>query len=104
MAHVQQQPDCRAGAPQRLSVAIAGFLPMIAVMWMFPVVPSNIDHLGDSATAGRKVPWIVTALGLALAHRTLFAGALIARFGRRALVAWSTLLYAVAGTVPTSAP
>lgn len=100
MASLQHERSPRAGAPQGLTVVVAGFLPMIAVVSMFPAVPSIIDHFRDDPTASWKVPWMVTAPGLAIAVIAPFAGALIDRFGRRALVIWSTLLYAMAGTAP----
>lgn len=100
MASLQHERSPRAGVPQGLTVVVAGFLPMIAVVSMFPAVPSIIDHFYDDPTASWKVPWMVTAPGLAIAVIAPFAGALIDRFGRRALVVWSTLLYAMAGTAP----
>lgn len=100
MRGMQHVGDRRAGASQGLTVTIAGFLPMIAVVSMFPAVPSIIDHFQGDPTAGWKVPWMVTAPGLAIALIAPFAGALIDRFGRRGLVVWSTLLYAIAGTAP----
>lgn len=100
MRGMQHVGDRRAGASQGLTITIAGFLPMIAVVSMFPAVPSIIDHFQSDPTASWKVPWMVTAPGLAIAVIAPFAGALIDRFGRRALVVWSTLLYAIAGTAP----
>lgn len=100
MTGLQNGKRARAGVAQGLTVVIAGFLPMIAIVSMFPAVPSIIDHFHDDPTAGWKVPWMVTAPGLAIAVISPFAGALIDRFGRRAFVVWSTLLYAIAGTAP----
>lgn len=100
MTSLQHAQGRRVGAPQGLTVVIAGFLPMIAVVSMFPAVPSIIDHFHADPTAAWKVPWLVTAPGLAIALIGPFAGALIDRFGRRAFVVWSTLFYAIAGTAP----
>lgn len=100
MSRLQHSRDRRAGVSQGLTVTIAGFLPMIAVVSMFPAVPSIIDHFQGDPTASWKVPWMVTAPGLAIAVIAPFAGALIDRFGRRAMVVWSTLFYAIAGTAP----
>lgn len=100
MSRLQHLGDRRAGVSQGLTVTIAGFLPMIAVVSMFPAVPSIIDHFQGDPTASWKVPWMVTAPGLAIAVIAPFAGALIDRFGRRAMVVWSTLFYAIAGTAP----
>ena len=90
----------RAGVPQGLTVVIAAFLPLLAIVSLFPAVPSIIDHFHSDPTASWKVPWMVTAPGLAIALIAPFAGVIVDRFGRRRFVVWSTFFYGIAGTVP----
>ncbi|MEO6248135.1 MAG: MFS transporter [Sphingomicrobium sp.] len=90
----------RAGIAQGLTVVIAGFLPIMAIVSLFPAVPSIIDHFKDDPSASWKVPWMVTAPGLAIALIAPFAGYLVDKFGRRHLVVWSTFFYAILGCAP----
>jgi len=90
----------RAGVPQGLTVVIAGFLPILAIVSMFPAVPSIIDHFHDDPTASWKVPWMVTAPGLAIAIIAPFVGIAVDRFGRRQLLVWATFFYAIVGLAP----
>jgi MFS family permease len=90
----------RAGVPQGLTVVLAGFLPILAIVSMFPAVPSIIDHFHADPTASWKVPWMVTAPGLAIAVLAPFVGILVDRFGRRKLLVWSTFFYSIIGLAP----
>lgn len=90
----------RAGVPQGLTVVLAGFLPILAIVSMFPAVPSIIAHFHDDPTASWKVPWMVTAPGLAIAVLAPFVGILVDRLGRRTLLVWSTFFYALLGLAP----
>lgn len=90
----------RAGVPQGLTLVIAAFLPLLAIVSLFPAVPSIIDHFHDDPTASWKVPWMVTAPGLAIALIAPFAGLIVDRFGRRRFVVWSTFFYGVLGSAP----
>ena len=98
---MRQYPNQRrAGVPQGLTVVIASFLPIMAIVAMFPAVPSIIDHFHADSAASWKVPWMVTAPGLAIAIIAPFAGILVDRFGRRRLLLWSTFFYGAVGTAP----
>lgn len=90
----------RAGVSQGLTVVIAAFLPLIAIVSLFPAVPSIIDHFHADPSASWKVPWMVTAPGLAIALIAPFAGAIVDRFGRRRFVVWSTFFYGIVGSAP----
>lgn len=92
--------DRRAGVPQGLTVVIASFLPIMAIVALFPAVPSIIDHFHADPGASWKVPWMVTAPGLAIALIAPFAGILCDKFGRRPLILWSTFFYGVLGSAP----
>lgn len=88
------------GLGQGLTVIIAGFLPILAIVSLFPAVPSIIDHFAAEPTAAWKVPAMVSAPGLTIAIFALFAGILVDRSGRRKLLLAATLLFGVFGTAP----
>ena len=90
----------RPGAGQGVTVIIAGFLPILAIVSMFPAVPSIIDHFANDPSASWKVPAMVSAPGLTIAIVALFAGVLVDRFGRRKLLLVSTFFYALFGALP----
>jgi len=89
------------GLAQGLTVIIAGFLPILAIVSMFPAIPAIIGHFAPSdPTAGTKVPSMVTAPGLTIALVAMFAGVLVDRFGRRTLLLISTFFYGIIGAAP----
>lgn len=86
--------------PQGLTIVVAGFLPIIAIVAMGPAVPALIEHFANDPNARRDVPAMIGAPGLAMALLAPFAGMLADRIGRRKLLLLSTLLYGVFGTAP----
>lgn len=90
----------KAGLAQAIILVISGFLPILAIVSLTPAVPTILDHFRDVANASLLVPVLVSAPGLAIAILAPFAGMLVDRFGRRPLLVWSTLLYAIAGSLP----
>jgi len=86
--------------PQGITIVTAAFLPIFAIVSMFPAVPSIIQHFADNPDARWKVPMMVSAPGLTIALIAPFAGYFVDRFGRRPLLLGATLLYAVFGTAP----
>ncbi|RYD45926.1 MAG: MFS transporter, partial [Sphingomonadales bacterium] len=88
------------GPAQGFTVIIAGFLPIMAIVSMFPAVPAMIAHFGADPNASWKVPAMVSAPGLTIAITALFVGLLVDRFGRRRLLLGSTLLYGLFGVAP----
>ena len=86
--------------PQGLIIVFAGFLPIFAIVSMFPAIPAIIDHFAADPDARWKVPMMVSAPGLTIALVAPFAGFFVDRFGRRPLVIGATLLYGVVGTAP----
>lgn len=98
----QQQSDSRTpGIPQGLVVILAGFLPILAIVSMFPAVGAIIGHFAPSdPNAATKVPAMVTAPGLAVAVVALFAGVLVDKYGRRRLLLVSTFAYGFIGVIP----
>ncbi|WP_420381132.1 MFS transporter [Novosphingobium sp.] len=90
----------KAGAAQGITVVTVGFLPIVAIVAMFPAVPAIIQHFSRDPSAMTKVPAMVSAPGLTIAVLALFAGLFVDRYGRRRLLLGSTLLYGVVGSIP----
>lgn len=89
-----------AGVAQGLTVVTAMFLPVLAIVAMFPAVPVMIKHFAEDPDARWKVPSMVTAPGLGVAAVAIFMGILVDRFGRRKLLLVSTFSYGCFGTLP----
>lgn len=86
--------------PQGATIVVAGFLPIFAIVSMFPAIPAIIDHFAGDPDARWKVPMMVSAPGLTIALIAPFAGFFVDRFGRRPLLIGATLLYGIVGTAP----
>ena len=98
----QPQPAGRtAGIPQGLVVILTAFLPILAIVSMFPAVGAMIGHfMPTDPAAATKVPSMVTAPGLAISVIALFAGVLVDKYGRRKLLLASTFTYGFVGAIP----
>ena len=86
--------------PQGITIVTAAFLPIFAIVSMFPAVPAIVDHFAADPGAKWKVPMMVSAPGLTIALVAPFAGYFVDRFGRRPLLLGATLLYGVFGCAP----
>lgn len=86
--------------PQGVTIVIAAFLPIIAIVAMGPAVPTMIGHFAQDPEARRDVPAMIGAPGLAMAILAPFAGMLVDRFGRRRLLLLCTAMYGVFGSAP----
>lgn len=86
--------------PQGMTLVIAAFLPIIAIVAMGPAVPAMIEHFANDPDARKDVPAMIGAPGLAMALLAPFAGLLVDRFGRRPLLLLSTGLYGFFGAAP----
>ena len=86
--------------PQGTIIVMSGFLPIFAIVSMFPALPSIIQHFADNPNARELVPLMVSAPGLAIAIMSPFAGILLDKFGRIPLLVWSTFFYGIFGTIP----
>ncbi len=86
--------------PQGITIVVAAFLPIIAIVAMGPAVPTMIEHFANDPEARAKVPAMIGAPGLAMAILAPFAGMLVDRFGRRPILLFSTLFYAIFGAAP----
>lgn len=89
-----------AGAPQGLTLAIAGFLPVLTILSLAPAIPSLLQHFAATPHSTVLLPLMVTAPGLMVALLAPFAGAAVDRFGRRKLILIATFVYAIAGMSP----
>ena len=89
-----------AGAAQGMTLAVAGFLPVLSILSLAPAVPSILKHFAGVPHAETLVPLMVTAPGLMVALLAPFAGALVDRYGRRRLILLATFLYGFAGIAP----
>jgi MFS family permease len=86
--------------PQGAVLVVAGFLPIFAIVSMFPALPSIIRHFASNPNARELVPLMVSAPGLAIAILAPFAGILLDKFGRIPLLVWSTFFYGIFGVMP----
>jgi MFS family permease len=86
--------------PQGVTLVAAAFLPIFAIVSMFPIVASMIQHFATDPDAASKVPLMVTAPGLTIAILAPFAGYFVDKFGRRRLLLGCTLFYGLFGTAP----
>jgi MFS family permease len=86
--------------PQGFTMVVAAFLPIFAIIAMFPVVASIIGHFRDQPNAAILVPAMVTAPGYSIALLAPFAGAFVDRFGRRQLLLVCTFCYGLVGAAP----
>lgn len=86
--------------PQGVVVVVSAFLPIFAIVSMFPALPSLMQHFANEPNARTLVPWMVTAPGLAIALLAPFAGWLVDRFGRVKLLKWATFHYGIFGIAP----
>ena len=86
--------------PQGFTMIVAAFLPVFAIIAMFPVVAAIIAHFKDDPAAPLKVPAMVTAPGYAIAVLAPFAGLFVDKFGRRRLLLICTLFYGLVGSAP----
>lgn len=91
----------QAGIPQGLTIIVTGFLPILAIVSMFPAVGAMIGHFAPTEpSAATVVPSMVTAPGLAIAIIALFAGVLVDKYGRRKLLLAATFSYGLIGVIP----
>lgn len=86
--------------PQGVTLVAAAFLPIFAIVSMFPIVASMIRHFAADPAAASKVPLMVTAPGLTVAVLAPFAGFFVDKFGRRRLLLGCTFFYGLFGTAP----
>ena len=90
----------RAGAAQGITLAVAAFFPIMAIISLAPAVPSILKHFQGIPQAPTLVPLLVTAPGIMVALLSPVAGWAADRFGRRPLMIAATFFYGVLGIAP----
>ena len=100
MATTLTKPAPVAGLAQGILVILAGFLPILAIVALTPVVPAMVGHFAGGPSASTLVPLAVTAPGLMIALFSPLMGWLADRYGRRNLLIWATFIYGFVGVVP----
>lgn len=90
----------KPGLAQGWTIILAGFLPILAIVSLFPAVPSIIAHFRLDPGAMTKVPAMVSAPGLTIAFVAMFAGYFVDRFGRRSLLITAAAVYGFVGMAP----
>jgi len=86
--------------PQGAIIVISAFLPMFAIISMFPALPFIIDHFKDNPNARELVPLMVSAPGLTIALMAPIAGVIVDKYGRVKVLVWSTFFYGFFGCAP----
>jgi len=86
--------------PQGIIVVVSAFLPIFAIVSMFPALPSLMAHFADNPNANDLVPWMVTAPSLSIAILAPFAGYFVDKFGRTRLLITATFFYGFFGIAP----
>jgi MFS family permease len=85
----------------RVTLLMAGAcLPILGAVLISPVLPKIQDAYGTVPGAKALVPLVLTIPALALALLAPFAGVIVDRLGRKRLLVWSTVAYALFGTAP----
>lgn len=90
----------KGGIAQGLTVALAGFFPVMAIVSLAPAVPTILGHFGSVPGATTLIPLMVTAPGIMIALLSPFAGWAADRYGRRPVMLTATLLYGIVGLLP----
>jgi MFS family permease len=100
VAEMDTVPKREGGIPQGLTVALAGFFPVMAIVSLAPAVPTILGHFANVPGATTLIPLMVTAPGIMIALLSPFAGWAADRYGRRPVLLLATLLYGIVGVLP----
>ncbi len=90
----------KAGIPQGIIIIIIGFLPVMAIVALMPIVPSLRNTFSDLPNIDTLAPLALSAPGLLVAIFAPYAGYLTDKLGRRKLLLIFTLLYGIGGIMP----
>ena len=90
----------RAGFAQGLVIVLIGFLPMMAIVTLMPIVPALVKNFQHVPNIQTLAPLVLSAPGLCVALFSPFAGVLTDRIGRRRLLLIFATLYGVGGVLP----
>jgi MFS family permease len=98
-ATMTRQPR-RAGAAQGALLLAGSCLPVLGSVLITPVLPQLSEEFAGITGAEVLVPMIVALPALMIALFAPFAGQIVDRVGRKALLIGAMFVYAVAGTAP----
>lgn len=90
----------RAGWRQGWILVFTGFLPIMAILALAPTLPTLLAHFSDVPNARLMVPLLITAPSACIALFAPVSGTIADRFGRRRLMLFGMLFYAVGGLIP----
>ena len=83
-----------------ISLLLPITLSTMAIVLLAPVLPRMLDEFGKMANADYLVPLLLTVQAACITVFSPFAGMLGDYFGRRRLLLWAFLAYAVVGVAP----
>ena len=100
MDNTLSQPLRPAGLAQGLTIAVAAFFPIMAIVSLAPAVPRIVQHFEGTSGADTLVPLMVTAPGIMVTLFSPLAGWFTDRYGRRHVLLGATFLYGFLGVAP----
>ncbi|MEO8906532.1 MAG: MFS transporter [Microbacteriaceae bacterium] len=89
-----------AGKLQGTLLLICSCLPVLGAVLLAPILPILSKEFASSPGSDALVPLILTIPALMIAILAPFAGAIVDRVGRKGVLVWAMLAYAVLGTMP----
>ncbi|MCX7522274.1 MFS transporter [Microbacterium sp. STN6] len=89
-----------AGKLQGILLLIGSCLPVLGAVLLAPILPILSKQFASAPGADALVPLILTIPALMIAILAPFAGAIVDRVGRKRVLIWALLAYAVLGTMP----
>ncbi len=90
----------RAGAVQALGLLLTIQIPIVPIMALAPNLPQLFRHFASTPGKEFLVPMIITLPSLGIVLLGPLAGVMADRWGRRRLLLWALVLFAVAGIAP----
>lgn len=89
-----------AGFIQGLLLMLGSCLPVMGAVLIAPVLPRMMFHFSDVSNVALLVPLALTAPALMVGLTAPFAGAIVDKLGRKRLLLFALVLYAVTGVAP----
>ena len=90
----------KAGVGQGWLLMLTNLLPVMAIVSLAPDIPLLFKHFHGVAHISILIPMVMTAPALLVALLSPVAGALVDYMGRRRILLFAILLFAVIGVVP----